>query len=286
MSVANSLFNVVADGKHSITPTDAIRTILGAGLKLSLEDDRGHILAEATSKGGERISTKGTRLDEALTKLVGELIYGDRVIERTDWSFPPMTFPLFSTAAGGWMSWIPVKNGASDNDIDALVGSMMWGVARKGREESLYAVVVRNPDDPNDVKVGCATAAPIPPVGATLMSRICYSAEEAISLMDQAADALEPKELVGVLLAPKPHDPREFSFVAPGDKSGDLIMWEIFKEGSDTIVDSFKPRKREPDDFYKTITYKFPSTGTWRIRTIVKSPDRDESILDTIVDVV
>lgn len=288
MSVAESLFNVVADGKHSITPTDAIRAILGSGMKLNLEECRGHILADAVRANGDRVSTKGERLDEALTKLVGKLIYGERIIERTDWSFPTKTYPLFGTAAGVgtefWISWTPVKGDASDAAIDALVGSMMYGIAEKNLKESLYAVVLRDSDNSRDVRVGCTTAMPIPPVGATLLKRIHYSAEEAIELMTQGVDKLGfEKVLIDIKSG------REFLFSSSGAaEPGKIgkISWEIYNEKAPNVpMEAWSPHPYEADDLYETLTYRFASAGTYRVRMIISYNDKDCTVRDLILDV-
>lgn len=285
MSVAESLFNVVADGKHSITPTDTIRAILGSGMKLNLEECRGHILADAVRANGDHVSTKGKRLDEALTKLVGKLIYGERIIERTDWSFPTKTYPLFGTAAGVgtefWISWTPVKGDASDAAIDALVGSIMYGIAEKNLKESLYAVVLHDSDNSRNVRVGCATAMPMPPVGATLLKRIHYSAEEAIELMTQGVDKLGSKK---VLIDIK--SGREFLFSSSGAGEPGKISWEIYNEKAPNVpMEAWSPLAHEADDLYETLTYRFASAGTYRVRMIISYNDKDHAVRDLIIDV-
>ena len=301
-SVGNSLFNVVSGGKHSITPTDAIRTILSADMVLTLKEIRlpdGHtpgFTAEACQKNGGRVSADGERLDETLHNLVKELL-DEKVVERTDWSIPHGKKPMFSCGDCAFESWMPyfsINEAGGEGCIDAWIGGLIRE-KKKDDDQSgpIFLVVARDDGDPGKIAIGTLAASPMPPVGAVLLNRIRYTVEETEKLMALESpknfgmpDPIPELKPIGVLVAPKLHDPREFSFVAGGeDGRPGKIVWEIRDEKENAHVESFEPTNREPDDFYRTLTYRFASAGTYRVRMIIRYADGGEVVRDLIVDV-
>ena len=297
-SIGNSLFNVVSGGKHSITPTDAIRTILSADMTLTLRETRPPdgktpgFTAEACRANGGRVSADGERLDETLHNLVKELL-DEKVVERTDWSIPHGKQPMFSGGECAFESWVPyfsINEVEGEGCIDAWIGSLIRE-KKKDDDQSgpIFLVVAHDDGDPSKVAIGTLAASPIPPVGAVLLNRIRYTAEETEKLM-----ALEP--ISGSVQASKAseihidmHPGREFVFSANGvgvpGKAG-KISWEIYHEKAlDVPIEDFSPRAHEADDLYETLAYRFDDAGTYRVRLIVSYNDKDYAVRDLIVDV-
>lgn len=295
-AIGNSLFNIVTDGKHPITPTDAIRTILSAGMKLSLESCQGIgasrelFLAEAIQMNGNRITESGARLDKTLSALVKKLLTGERLIERTDWSVTSED-SIFGSEAKLHVSWVGVDVTAASGGraaIDALIGSAMRSFTKQHPDGPLFVVLAHYEDK---IGIGCTSVPLMPAVGAVLKRRVRYTAEEAEKLMalelPKNFESIPERKPIGVLITTNPG--RDFSFSSSGagdpDKVG-KISWEIRNdEDENALVDSFAPLHSEPDDLYSVLKYRFLSAGTYRVRMIIRYDYGGEVVRDTIVDV-